>query len=64
MELFQPDFKKLFESSPGLYLVLLPDLHISAVTDAYLESTLTRREQIVGRYIFDVFPDKETGHHL
>ena len=57
MELFQPDFKKLFESSPGLYLVLLPDLHISAVTDAYLESTLTRREQIVGRYIFDVFPD-------
>lgn len=57
MELFQTDFKKLFESSPGLYLILLPDLHIVAVTDAYLHSTLTKREQIIGRYLFDVFPD-------
>lgn len=42
---------------PGLYLVLMPDLTIAAVTDAYLEATMTRREEILGRGIFDVFPD-------
>ena len=47
----------LFESVPGLYLVLCPDLRIAAVTDAYLAATMTRRDDIVGRDIFDVFPD-------
>ena len=51
------DFRILFESAPGLYLVLEPDLRIVAVTDAYLEATMTKREAIVGRYLFDVFPD-------
>jgi hypothetical protein len=46
----------LFESAPGLYLVLTPALVIVAVSDAYLEATMTRREEIVGR-LFDVFPD-------
>jgi PAS domain S-box-containing protein len=52
-----PDFRLLFESVPGLYLVLKPDLRIVAVSDAYLRATMTRREQIVGRGLFDVFPD-------
>ncbi len=52
-----PDFKSLFESVPGLYLALLPDLTISAVSDAYLHATMTRREEILGRHLFDVFPD-------
>ena len=47
----------LFESVPGLYLVLLPDLTIHAVSDAYAQATMTRREEIVGRHLFDVFPD-------
>lgn len=47
----------LFESSPGLYLVLAPDLTIVAVSEAYLRATMTRREEILGRGIFDVFPD-------
>src|SRR5580765_2426612 len=51
------DFEALFESAPGLYLVLDPTLDIVAVTDAYLDATMTRREDIVGRGIFDVFPD-------
>jgi signal transduction histidine kinase/DNA-binding response OmpR family regulator len=51
------NFRLLFESAPGLYLVLLPDLRIVAASDAYLEATMTRREQIVGRSLFDVFPD-------
>jgi PAS domain S-box-containing protein len=52
-----PDFRALFESAPGLYLVLTPSLQIVAVSDAYLRATLTEREAIVGRGVFDVFPD-------
>lgn len=55
-----PDFRLLFESSPGLYLVLLPDAprySIVAVSQAYAQATLTRREDIVGRGLFEVFPD-------
>jgi len=51
------DFRTLFESAPGLYLVLKPDLTIVAVSDAYLRATKTRREEIVGAPVFDVFPD-------
>src|SRR5690242_6160552 len=52
-----PDYRALFESSPGLYLVLIPDLTIVAVSDAYLDATMTKREEILGQWIFDVFPD-------
>ena len=50
------DFRRLFESAPGSYLVLTRDLNIVAVSDAYLRATMTRREEILGRHIFDVFP--------
>jgi signal transduction histidine kinase len=53
----EPDFRRLFEAAPGLYLVLDPDFRIVAASDAYLAATMTRREQILGRGIFDVFPD-------
>jgi signal transduction histidine kinase/DNA-binding response OmpR family regulator len=52
-----PDFQALFQSTPGLYLVLAPDFTIMAVTDAYLHATMTKREEILGRGVFDVFPD-------
>jgi signal transduction histidine kinase len=52
-----PDFQALFESAPGLYLVLRPDLTIVAVSDSYLRATMTKRAEILGRGIFDVFPD-------
>jgi signal transduction histidine kinase/ActR/RegA family two-component response regulator len=52
-----PDFRALFEAAPGLYLVLNPDFEIVAVSNAYLEATMTVREEILGRGIFDVFPD-------
>lgn len=53
----EPDFRALFESAPGLNLVLRPDLSIVAASDAYLRATMTRREEVLGRNIFDVFPD-------
>ena len=52
-----PDFKSIFETVPGLYLVLLPDLTIAAVSDTYLQATMTERDAIVGRGLFEVFPD-------
>ena len=52
-----PDFRSLFEAAPGSYLVLSPDLTIVAVSDAYLRATMTERAEILGRGIFDVFPD-------
>jgi signal transduction histidine kinase/DNA-binding response OmpR family regulator len=52
-----PDFESLFESAPGLYLVLDPHLTIVAVTDAYLDATMTKRSEILGRALFEVFPD-------
>jgi signal transduction histidine kinase/ActR/RegA family two-component response regulator len=53
----QPDFRALFESAPGLYLVLTPELTIVAVSEAYLRATMTKRSDILGRGIFEVFPD-------
>ena len=51
------DFQALFESEPGLYLVLTPALTIVAVSDAYLKATMTKREEILGHGLFEVFPD-------
>jgi PAS domain S-box-containing protein len=51
------DFRALFEGSPNLYLVLDPHLKIVAVSDAYCRATMTDRKAILGRGIFDVFPD-------
>jgi PAS domain S-box-containing protein len=47
----------LFESLPALFLILTPQLEIISVSDAYLSATMTKREQILGRNLFDVFPD-------
>ncbi len=51
------NFQILFESAPGLYLVLSPDLTIVAVSEPYLNATMTKRADIIGRGLFDVFPD-------
>lgn len=54
------DFQSLFEAAPGLFLVLepvSPSFTIVAASEAYLQATLTRREEVVGKKLFDVFPD-------
>jgi signal transduction histidine kinase/CheY-like chemotaxis protein len=53
----QPDFEALFQAAPSPYLVLDPELEIVAVSDAYLAATMTGRADILGRHLFDVFPD-------
>ena len=51
------DFRALFESVPDRYLVLAPNLMIVAVSEAYLQATLTKRGEILGRHLFEVFPN-------
>ncbi|MFI5141690.1 MAG: ATP-binding protein [Bacteroidia bacterium] len=53
----ETNFRVLFESAPGLYLVLLPDFTIYAVSDEYVDATMTKRDDIMGRHLFEVFPD-------
>ncbi len=50
-------FENLFESLPGMYLVLTPALDITGASNAFLEATMTTREFLVGRHLFDAFPD-------
>jgi PAS domain S-box-containing protein len=55
-----PDFRLLFESAPGLYLGLLPDAPrytIVAASTAYTSATMTRRDDLLGRGLFEMFPD-------
>lgn len=56
ISLTTPDFRTLFESAPDSYYVLSPDFTILAASDAFLRASMTKREEIVGRGLFEVFP--------
>lgn len=51
------DYQALFEATPGSYLVLDPDLRVVAVNEGYLRDTMRTREELLGRDIFEAFPD-------
>ena len=67
---FSLNLPQVFEALPDCYLVLSPDFVIRAVTDSYLKSAFTSREQLVGKYLFEVLtgqdgqPEAETLRHL
>ena len=52
-----PDFGALFAACPNPYLILDPEFFIVGVNDAYCRATMTKRDEIIGRHLFDVFPD-------
>ncbi len=52
-----PEVLRAFETVPDLYLILSADLIILTASDAYLKATLTEREAIVGKPLFEAFPD-------
>jgi signal transduction histidine kinase len=59
----QLDYRRLFEQSPDILLVLLPDaprFTMVGATRARLAVTHTTYEQILGKALFDVFPDAPT----
>ncbi|MEI6950819.1 PAS domain-containing protein [Paraflavisolibacter sp. H34] len=56
----QQDALRILNAAPDNYLILLPDaprFTIVGVTDSYLSATYTRREDILGRPLFEVFTD-------
>lgn len=57
------NYRRIFESAPGAYVVLDPDTTIVAVTDSYLETVSQEREAILGRPLLEVlFPEGGTAH--
>lgn len=57
MDDLSPTFRSLFQKAPGAFLVLTPALRIVAASDAYLIATMRTREELIGRHLFDAFPD-------
>ncbi|WP_066505966.1 PAS domain-containing protein [Rufibacter sp. DG15C] len=58
-------FQKIFEAQNNPILVLSPSLKILGCTEAYLKETLLTREQLLGKSVFDAFPDNpEAGESL
>lgn len=51
------DYQAIFKNIPSLYMILLPDFTIVEVSAPYAKATLTIREEVLGRNLFDVFPD-------
>lgn len=51
------DYQALFAATPSPYVVLGPDLVILDVNAAYCRATGRPRVDLVGRYLFDAFPD-------
>src|SRR5688572_23671277 len=54
-----PEMLRVFETLPGLYLVLSRELVILTASDLYLQAMGKTMEAIRSRYIFDVFPVDE-----
>lgn len=60
----EPDYKKLLESAPGLFLVFDEDLRIVAASEEYLRASGTSRHDIMGRkaqVLFGNGREKEPG---
>jgi PAS domain S-box-containing protein len=51
------DTLKALETAPCMFLVLSPDLFILTASNLYLQAVEATREAIVGKHIFDAFPD-------
>ncbi|MEJ8756825.1 PAS domain-containing protein [Pontibacter sp. H259] len=50
-------FNRVFEAQAGLQILLSPELTILAATDAFIQESMTVRDSIVGKSVFEVFPD-------
>ena len=51
------DYAAVFQALPGMVALLTPDLVYADVNEEFLRMAGRRREEVVGRYLFDVFPD-------
>lgn len=51
------DYRAIVHGLPGLFVILDAELTIVDVSDAYTRATMTLREEMVGKTMFEVFPD-------
>ncbi|MEU9041391.1 MULTISPECIES: SpoIIE family protein phosphatase [unclassified Kitasatospora] len=51
------DYAAVFQALPGMVALLTPDLVYAEVNETFVRLSGRTREQLVGRYLFDVFPD-------
>jgi PAS domain-containing protein len=51
------DYQAIFIFTPNPYLILDKQFNIVEVNPAYLNATMVNRFDILGRNVFDVFPD-------
>lgn len=49
------DYRLLFQSQPGLFVVLKPDFTVSEASDDYLKAAAITREQLIGRNFIEQF---------
>ncbi|MGW2785409.1 PP2C family protein-serine/threonine phosphatase [Streptomyces populi] len=52
------DFAGVFQALPGMVALLTPEMVFLDANEDYLSNSGRSREQLVGRYLFDVFPDR------
>lgn len=60
-----PNYHFLFDSLPGLMIILSPEAGFPVITatDAYLRIAVKTRESIVGKSIFENFPDNDPSEN-
>ncbi|MFE2727783.1 PP2C family protein-serine/threonine phosphatase [Kitasatospora sp. NPDC059327] len=51
------DYQDVFQALPGAVALLTPDLVYADANEAFLSVSGRTREQLIGHYLFDVFPD-------
>lgn len=51
------DFQRVFAALPGKYLLLSRDFRIVAASDERMRATRRERAELIGKYLFDAFPD-------
>jgi serine phosphatase RsbU (regulator of sigma subunit) len=51
------DYAGVFQALPGMVALLTPDLRYADANEEFLRLSGRTREQVVGRCLFDVFPD-------
>jgi serine phosphatase RsbU (regulator of sigma subunit) len=51
------DYAAVFQALPGMVAVLTPELFFADANEEFLRTAGRKREQVVGRRLFEVFPD-------
>lgn len=54
---------KILNQAPDPYLIITPEFRIIMANAAYINATLSNQRQIIGKHIFEAFPDNPQTPH-